>query len=185
MLGDEAEARETAGRCSYHEVTLVEELDAAGAVKGSEERTYDGELDGVTVSRRDKKSVTAKGAALADLLVEPKGAKGRKPARSPFHPAQRPQFRFELREGPSPGLARVTLEPLKPDAERPRGEAWVRSSDGRINARRTNRNDAPARRQSPPAIRKASRYCPVVVRMAPAPKAASDAPSWWLAPIHP
>src|SRR5262249_26069068 len=108
-----------------------------------EERVYDGELDGVTVSKRERKSLVAKGEPLADLLVEPKGAKGRKPARSPFHSAMRSQFRFALEDGPSEGLMRVTLEPLKPDVERPRGEAWVRKSDGRIEELRVSPSKAP------------------------------------------
>ena len=142
-LGDAAEAREAAGRCAYHEVTVVEELASDGTVKGSEERTYQAELEGVTVTRRDKQGVVAKGEPLADLLVEPKGAKGRKPARSPFHPALRPQFRFELKQGPGEALARVTLEPLKPDVERPRGEAVVRRSDGRLEELKVSPSKVP------------------------------------------
>lgn len=142
-LGDEAEKREKAGACDYREVTLVEELADDGSVKGSEERVYDGTLTGIEVTRREKRSVTAKGEPLADLLVEPKGAKGRKPARSPFHSALRPQFKFALADGPTPELKRVTLEPLKPDAERPRGEAWVRASDGRIEELRVAPSKVP------------------------------------------
>lgn len=142
-LGDEAEKREKAPPCDYREVTLVEELNEDGTVKGSEERVYEGTLTGVEVTRRERKSVTAKGAALADLLQEPKGAKGRKPARSPFHSAMRSQFRFELKEGPTPELKVVTLEPLKPDAERPRGEAVVRASDGRIEELRVSPSKVP------------------------------------------
>lgn len=142
-LGDEAEKREAAGTCAYHEVTLVEELSPDGAVKGSEERTYDGELTGITVTKRERKSLTAKGEPLADLLVEPKNAKGRKPARSPFVSELRPKFRFALADGPTPELRRVTLEPLKEDVERPRGEAWVRASDGRIEELRVSPSKAP------------------------------------------
>ena len=58
-LGDEAERREKAGACDYHEVTVVEELGEDGAVKGSEERVYDGTLTGIEVTRREKTSVTA------------------------------------------------------------------------------------------------------------------------------
>jgi len=142
-LGDEAEKREAAGVCAYREVTLVEELGEDGTVTGSEERTYDAELTGITVTKRDKKSVTAKGKPLADLLVEPKNAKGRKPARSPFVAELRPKFRFALEDGPTPELKRVTLEPLKEDVERPRGEAWVRASDGRIEELRVSPSKAP------------------------------------------
>ena len=142
-LGDEAEKREAAGTCAYHEVTLVEELGEGGAVKGSEERVYDAEMTGATVTKRERKSVTPKGEALADLLVEPKDAKGRKPARSPFHSELRPKFRFALVDGPTPELKRVTLEPLKEDVERPRGEAWVRASDGRIEELRVSPSKAP------------------------------------------
>lgn len=142
-LGDEAEKREAAPPCDYREVTLVEELSESGAVKGSEERTYQGTFHGADVTRREKKSVTAKGEPLADLLVEPKNAKGRKPARSPFVAALRPQFKFALEDGPTPELKRVTLEPLKSDAERPRGEAWVRASDGRIEELRVSPSKVP------------------------------------------
>ncbi len=142
-LGDEAEKREAAGVCAYHEVTIVEELTADGGVKGSEERTYDGELTGVTVTKRERKSLVPKGEPLADLLIEPKDAKGRKPARSPFHSELRPKFRFALEDGPTPELKRVTLEPLKEDVERPRGEAWVRASDGRIEELRVRPSKTP------------------------------------------
>src|SRR4051812_1974170 len=142
-LGDEAEKREAAPACTYHEVTLVEDLADDGSVKGSEERVYDGEIHGIEVVRRERVSVTAKGAPLSDLLVEPKNAKGRKPARSPFHSAARSQYRFELAPGPSAGLLRVKLEPVKEDVERVRGEAVVRASDGRIEELTVSPSKAP------------------------------------------
>ncbi|MBK7857146.1 MAG: hypothetical protein IPJ65_00725 [Archangiaceae bacterium] len=128
-LGDDAERREAAGPCSYHESTTVEELADDGSVKGSEQREYDAVMAAGEVTKRERLSVKATGAPLADLLSEPKNAKGRKPARSPFVSALRPQFKFALEDGPSPELVKVTLEPLKPDPERPRGEAWVRRAD--------------------------------------------------------
>ena len=142
-LGDEAEKREKAPPCDYREVTLVEELNEDGSVKGSEERVYEGTLTGIEVTRRERRSVTPKGAALADLLQEPKGAKGKKPARSPFHSAMRSQFRFALQDGPAPDTKVVTLEPLKPDPERPRGEAVVRASDGRLEELRVSPSKVP------------------------------------------
>jgi hypothetical protein len=142
-LGDAAEAREAAGGCAYQEVTRVEELGEDGAVKGSEERTYDDETKGVEVTKRDRTRVKPSGEPLADLLQEPKGAKGRKPARSPFHSAMRSQFRFELKAGPRDGLVTVTLEPLKPDPERPRGEAWVRLADLKLETLKVSPSKPP------------------------------------------
>jgi hypothetical protein len=142
-LGDEAERREAAPPCTYHEVTLVEDITEDGGVKGSEERVYDGEIHGIEVVKRERLSVTPKGAPLADLLAEPKNAKGRKPARSPFHSAVRSQYRFELADGPTPELKRVRLEPLKPDVERVRGEALVRTADGRIEEMTVSPSNVP------------------------------------------
>ena len=46
-------------------------------------------------------------------------------------------------------------------------------------------NESPAARQSSPAVKNAHVYSPVVVRIDPAPSAAIDAPTWWLAAIQP
>ena len=54
------------------------------------------------------------------------------------------------------------------------------------NERRpTVTNDRPAPRHRRPAVQKAHVYSPVTVRIDPAPSAASDAPTWWLAAIQP
>jgi hypothetical protein len=142
-LGDDAEKREAAPPCTYHESTTVEDLADDGTVKGAEQREYEDELHGVEVVKRERLSVKATGKPLSDLLVEPKNAKGRKPQRSPFVAELRPKFKFALRDGPTPEMVTVTLEPLKPDVERPIGEAWVRRADLKLAELRVSPSKAP------------------------------------------
>lgn len=116
-LGEDAKRRESTPACAYREVTTVEELGGDAGVKGSEVRTFDVEYEKVDVTKRTAVSTEKQGAPLSDFLVQPPNAKGRKTARSPFHPDVQNQYTF--------GLAGdiVTIEPKKPDMERVRGTA--------------------------------------------------------------
>lgn|GEM_PF-3338277 len=124
-LGEDAKAREAAP-CTYREVTTVEELGKNDEVVGAEVRTFDVEVKGQEVLRREVVSVTKSGAELADLLQQQRDTKGKKPARGPLHPESQPDYAFALKPGPGDSST-VTIEPLKPNAERMRGEAVVNS----------------------------------------------------------
>jgi hypothetical protein len=126
-LGEDAIARENNAPCTYKETTTVEELsrEKDSKVLGSEVRLFDVEVKGTEVTRRDVVSVTKSGEPLADLLEQPRDTKGKKPARSPLHPESQVDYRFELKDGPSPEEQTLTIEPIKPNTERVRGEAVV------------------------------------------------------------
>src|SRR4051812_30084130 len=122
-LGEDARTREEAAACSYKEATTVEELGPDGGVLGSELRSFDVEVKAGEVTRRDLVAVTKSGAPLADLLQQQRNTKGKKPARSPLHPDSQSDYRFELKDGPGPDQQTLSIEPLKPSADRVRGEA--------------------------------------------------------------
>ncbi len=123
-LGEDARARENGALCAYREVTTVDELGKDDKVVGSEVRTFDVEIKAGEIMKRDLVSTTKSGEPLADLLAQQKDTRGKKPARSPLHPESQPEYTFELKAGPGESQT-VTIEPLKPNTERMRGEAVV------------------------------------------------------------
>ena len=132
QLGEGARADESSPPCTYRETTTVDELNKEGGVLGSEVRTFDVEVKGMEVTRRDLLSVKKSGQPLADLLQQPRDTKGKKAARGPLHPEAQKDYRFGLTNGPGPDQLTLSIEPLKPSMDRIRGEAVLNTHTSQL-----------------------------------------------------